>query len=163
VGSYKPSELNSLPRTSNHVRRALVAARDIADAQESDPVRSRHILYGALSISNCHIIQALLARGISKGDINLYRLPDGSETPPRPVISGYTSDDTEGPDLLGIKKEVEALCSVLAAKDVKRKCQNSGDDVVSEFFLPTYIIKRWENLLDFSKNGPILRSFPHFS
>ncbi len=119
VGSYKPSELNSLPRMSDHVRRALVAARDIAGAQESDPVRSRHILYGALSISNCHVIQALLARGISKEDINLYRLPDGSETPPRPVISGYTSDDTEGPDLLDMKKEVEALCSVLAAKDIK--------------------------------------------
>jgi hypothetical protein len=44
-----------------------------------------------------------------------------------------------------------------------RKCQNSGYDVVSEFFLPTYVIKRWENLLDFSKNGPIVRSFPHFS
>jgi hypothetical protein len=119
VGSYKPSELNSLPRMSDHVRRALVAARDIAGAQESDPVRSRHILYGALSISNCHVIQALLARGISKEDINLYRLPSGSNTPPRPVISGYTSDDTEGPDLLDMKKEVEALCSVLAAKDVK--------------------------------------------
>src|SRR6266446_263432 len=37
----------------------------------------------------------------------------------KPIIAGYRSDTTSGRDLLGITKDVRALCSVLAAKDVE--------------------------------------------
>ncbi len=39
--------------------------------------------------------------------------------PASPVISGFTSDDLNGQDQLGFKKEVGALCSVLASKNVE--------------------------------------------
>jgi hypothetical protein len=45
----------------------------------------------------------------------------GVEPQPEPTspIAGYKSDDPRGEDLLGITEEVQALCAVLAAKDVE--------------------------------------------
>jgi len=115
ASSLSPSAPTALPPMSDHVRRALIAARDVADLYKSSSVRSRHLLYGALSITNCHVIQALLARGIRKEDIDLTETPSSSGH----RIAGFDSDMPGGKDLLGIEKEVEALCAVLAAKDVE--------------------------------------------
>ncbi len=115
ASSLPPSAPTALPPMSDHVRKALIAARDVADLYKSSSVRSRHLLYGALSITNCHVIQALLARGIRKEDIVLIETPSSSGH----RIAGFDSDMPDGKDLLGIEKEVEALCAVLAAKDVE--------------------------------------------
>lgn len=47
--------------------------------------------------------------------------PKTGASPPkrRKQIPGFSSDDTRGEDKLDIKREVEALCSVIAAKDVE--------------------------------------------
>jgi KAP family P-loop domain len=118
-GSYTPSPLTALPPLSKHVERALVAAHVAAGSQESDPIRSRHLLYGALSITDCHVIQALVDQGIHTENIDLTAPPSSAKTASRLVIAGFGSDALDGEDLLGVTKEVEALCSVLAAKSVE--------------------------------------------
>jgi ATP-dependent Clp protease ATP-binding subunit ClpA len=65
-GIIEPLTLTSLPSASPHVRAAFVSARNIADAQKSDRIQSRHLLYGALSVEDCGIIKALTERGVRK-------------------------------------------------------------------------------------------------
>nr|MBA2671787.1 TIR domain-containing protein [Gemmatimonadota bacterium] len=115
-GVYTVARLSALPPHSKHVREALIAARDVAGARGFPIVRSRHLLYGALSVEECSVIRPLLERGVRKEDILL------EDTPPAAVgaaIAGFRSDEARGEDLLDITREVETLCSVLAARDVE--------------------------------------------
>jgi hypothetical protein len=110
---YSPTLLSALPPLSSHARAALIAARNLADADRAEaPVQSRHLIYGALSVDNCDVIQALQQRGVRKENIKLADEPELR-------IAGFRSDNPDGNDLLGITREVEALCSVLAAKEVE--------------------------------------------
>jgi hypothetical protein len=46
-------------------------------------------------------------------------LPDSLDSRPRLRRAGYQSDAAEGTDLLNIRSDVDAVCAVLAARDVK--------------------------------------------
>jgi KAP-like P-loop domain-containing protein len=111
-----PPTLTSLPPSSDHVRDAFVAARNIARVKRSPQVQSRHLLYGALSIEDCRVIRKLLEHNLRKEAITL---SDAAQAARALAIAGYRSDEVGGRDLLDISKEVEALCMVLAAKDVE--------------------------------------------
>ena len=151
--AYTPSVLTTLPRLSEHVRRALIAARDVAGLQESDPIRSRHLLYGALLIEDCHVIQALLKQGIRKEEINLAKLDGAAKSSARLAIPGFYSDDPDGADLLGITKEVDALCSVLAANSVEPPLSLGlfGDWGSGKSFFMRMMEKRIEKLKEASQ------------
>jgi KAP family P-loop domain len=118
-GSYTPTILSALPPHSPHVGAALIAARDQADSDKVEQVDSRHLLSGALSVSDCSVIKALLGRGVDPSLIAWHIEPRA-----QPVIAGYTSDSV-GPDsagmedLLGIEDEVKVLCAVIAATNVR--------------------------------------------
>ncbi|MDQ2935941.1 MAG: P-loop NTPase fold protein [Acidobacteriota bacterium] len=117
-GTYTPASVTELPPLSTHVYQALVSAAELADAKKSKLIRSRHLIRGALSVSVCSLINALLSQGVDPEKI-LLDDPLKQPTPRRPTQAGIKSDDPEGEDLLDIKAEVEALCTVLASKDVK--------------------------------------------
>ena len=114
---YTPSELTALPLLSAHVREALLAANAAADTHGAKQIQSRHLIYGALSITHCGMIKRLLALNVDKDKIDL--TPDKSPDPNAPQIAGYQSDAPADQDLLGITHEVQALCAVLSAKDVQ--------------------------------------------
>jgi hypothetical protein len=67
---YRAIEIKALPAMSTHVRQALDTAARLAET--SGLIRSRHLLYGALSIENCKMIEALKALGVSKERLALY-------------------------------------------------------------------------------------------
>jgi KAP family P-loop domain/Clp amino terminal domain, pathogenicity island component len=115
-GVIEPATLTSLPSVSQHVRAAFVGARNIANAQKSDQIQSRHLLYGALSVEECTLIQALTARGVRKENIPFDDLRAHARAL---AIAGFKSDQADGEDQLDIEKEVEALCMVLAARDIE--------------------------------------------
>ncbi len=109
----KLSNLTALPNCSGHVRDALIAASEIAKKTGAKRIESHHLLYGALAIDKCSLIAKLQSVGLRKENIELI-----SSRPPEITIARLNSDDPDGDDLLNITKEVEALCGVLAAKDV---------------------------------------------
>ena len=109
-----------LPPITPYVRMALVRARDKADATGSATVDDSHLLFGLLSLGDTDnlLIQGFNRQGITPEKIKLpVEVAPGTETA-RPQ-AGYKSDDPTGEDLLDISKEVNALASVLAGKDVE--------------------------------------------
>ncbi|HEY7027316.1 MAG TPA: P-loop NTPase fold protein [Gemmatimonadales bacterium] len=116
-GSYTPTELTELPGMSGHAQIAIEAAQAIADEKKSVQIQSRHLLYGALSIEHCHVIKALLDRGIRKEEIDLgdRTIPEVDEG----MIAGCSNDVAGGKDLLSIDDEVDALSALVAAREVK--------------------------------------------
>jgi hypothetical protein len=78
--AYGISELRRLPRMSQHVHEALDEAARVAEA--GGLIRSRHLLYGALSISNCEVIDAVTRLGVNKNRIVLDEEPDVEESVP---------------------------------------------------------------------------------
>jgi hypothetical protein len=142
--SYAAQELSALPKVSDHVSQALIAAQAAAEARRLDRVHSRHLLYGAFSVETCDVIKALNNYGITAAKIDLEPLPNEDAEVPLPsggsakdtqtplpndegaavsvlrtAIAGFQPDRAEGKDLLGIEREVNALCSIIAAGDVQ--------------------------------------------
>jgi len=104
-----PLELDMLPPFTRHASRAVQHARDAADRNGVEVVTSDYLLYGLTCVQGCSTAQALREMGITRTSMEL-------ATPPR---AGYRSDVAEGEDLLGIGREVNALASVLAAREVE--------------------------------------------
>jgi hypothetical protein len=111
-----PAVITTLPDLSGHVREALRNGRNIARAMGSDRIQSRHLIYGALSVEECAVIKVLRAHRVDKEKIVL---TDNKAVSKPGRIAGYGSDEVGVEDLLGIRKEVESLCMVLAAKNVE--------------------------------------------
>ena len=103
----------SVPAMSVNVRRALATA--LQKAGRDGPVADSHLLAGVLSASRNETVKALNTLGITAAIISL---PETEVIEREAVLAGYHSDDATGTDLLDITPEVEALASVLAAKDV---------------------------------------------
>lgn len=80
---------------------------DLAREEKSDAVLPRHLLFGVLSVD------APAAHTLRKLGLLREWLQQAQD------IAGVSSDVAKGDDLLHIEKEVEALCSVIAARDVK--------------------------------------------
>jgi hypothetical protein len=106
------SVVERMPPVSMNARRALSIA--IEKAGREGPVTEKHLLFGVLSVGKSPLIRELNEHGITP---NLVRFESASEER-EAVLAGYQSDDAKGVDLLDITPEVEALASVLAAKDV---------------------------------------------
>ena len=84
---YKAPGLARLPALSRHVRRAFVEAAQVA---KTGPIRSRHLLYGVLSVEDCRMVQAIAQFGVKKEDVVLYDAPPLREpVPPLQDILGF--------------------------------------------------------------------------
>ena len=130
---YEQTRLTAFPPVSRHVRDSLIAARGKAGPLSAAPVRSRHLLFGALSITDCTVVKTLLDRGVSPDAIDL--LEDERTTAPSPVAApphtgpgmvvpfvpafpGFAEDIPSDRDHLGFERDVEAFARLLAAKKV---------------------------------------------
>src|ERR1017187_1871291 len=70
------AEMDKLPPLSKHAREALLHAARYADARGAKQIYSTHLLYGALSVKECSLVQALNERGVLRENINFADGPD---------------------------------------------------------------------------------------
>ena len=110
-------ELTEAPPLSRHVREAFEHARAIAERMTSVQVQSRHVLYGVLSVEECHVVRILRAKGIRAEDIPLTD-PVFVESQGTPIV-GADSDAPGGIDRLGLELEIRALSALVASRDTK--------------------------------------------
>lgn len=114
---YKTSKIFQLPAVTARVLKALNAAETCAASVGSRQIQSRHLLYGALSVSESKLVSLLNAAGITQTSVPL----NGdvvARTPIQESIVYVNSDNPEGKDFLDIERDVRALSAVIAAKDV---------------------------------------------
>ncbi|WAS86354.1 P-loop NTPase fold protein [Corallococcus sp. NCRR] len=111
-GSYEVSPIRTLPELSTYVREAFDLAAKAATVRLSDHIESTHLLHGVLSVNESPLVQAMAAMGLSREAIAFEPLDE-------PLLVGFRPDDLQGEDRLGIDSEVQALVSVLAARDVE--------------------------------------------
>jgi peptidoglycan hydrolase-like protein with peptidoglycan-binding domain len=116
--------VRALPPLSAHARDALDQARWAADGADAE-ISSEHLLYGALSVPRCGVIDALRAAGVKREDV---RLPDQAEEEPAATTLleasfnmriGGQSDQATLQDLLGFKPLVQALHALMNDKRTK--------------------------------------------
>lgn len=99
---------------SRSVRRVLISARNKARELGSTTIDESHILFAALELPDHPIIESLKKQGITSDKIK-FDAPE--RTGKSDFLAGVQSDTPSGEDLLDITPEVNALASVLAAKD----------------------------------------------
>jgi len=90
AGLPAAQRLGAMPPVSRHVRDALLAAFRRSEDRGEHEIRSRHLLYGALSVGQCRVIQLLAQRGVKKEDVVHDEWAD-----PIPVSAG--TSDVEAP------------------------------------------------------------------
>ena len=114
--------LSALPDLSDNAWTAVREASRVARAQGADQIGVRHLWYGALSVDKSPVVQALIDRGLTRDAVLIGVAAPDTETAARTgrryEIPGVASDRAEGNDLLGVDRDVEVLCSVIAARDV---------------------------------------------
>lgn len=117
VSVDEAEDVTEWPPLSSHVQKAFEHARAIAERMASVQVQSRHVLYGVLSVEQCHVVRVLLAKGIHLEDIPLTDavFVDGTSTP----IVGADSDAPGGIDRLSLELEIRALSALVASRDTK--------------------------------------------
>ena len=123
-GNVILGSLQSLPPVSPHVTEALDHAVRLAESVGSAFIRSRHLLYGALSVADCDVVKALAGRGVLASGIENWDTPSPLAIQPT-LLAGATADTVPEPghgrvraaDQLGIFADVEMLVSVLLASD----------------------------------------------
>lgn len=139
-GRYSSGMLSALPKVSGHVRDAVVAARDEAGRSDPNgPIRSRHLVKGAFTITDCKPIAALLRAGVNTDGVLAWDEPTpaahappraaptrksatrpgrATQLPPPPlaVTAAAQTDQPTAYDLLGYSGLVDALASLLTGK-----------------------------------------------
>lgn len=68
----KTRELSGMPRLAHHAQQALVNANHIRSQRRDDQIRSRHLLAGALSITECSLVRELLSERRLSFDLDSY-------------------------------------------------------------------------------------------
>ena len=137
-GSYRVTNLDRLPLASEHVQQALALAQKEAEARGSKQIQSRHLLFGALSVRECRAVSWMFERtpAIDPSQIDMTAPPSkggGSTTPATEAAQSdgaaapatdrgqrrarVAPDLPDGDDLLDVKREVRAICAVIAARD----------------------------------------------
>ena len=130
-GSYDVRGIDQLPPVSGHVSKALVSAKNVAEANHSETVQSRHLFYGVLFVQECRAVKWLLDKRVDPTKIDMTAPPSApgrkGETPDqtaavkadgRPQQRARVAPDLpDGDDLLDVRREVEAICAVIAAHE----------------------------------------------
>jgi peptidoglycan hydrolase-like protein with peptidoglycan-binding domain len=167
--------LEAVPTLSGHARQALDHGVHLADAIGSPVVNSRYVVHGALSVHGCAVVEALANRGVHADDVEDWKKPDVSTA--RPVRLAGTAADTvpmpgdglvRAADRLGIADEVEALASVLLARETPLPLAVGlfGDWGSGKSFFMAHLQERMQELADLAKDdhpeaAPYCRTVRH--
>jgi hypothetical protein len=112
---YEDTPPTAFPRLSRHAQAALDAAVQAAGPDATSPIRSRHLLLGALAVTECDLIKKLAERQVTADAIQL----DGPPVVPFvPSFPGFAGDLPSTTDHLDFKEDVEGFARLLAAKKV---------------------------------------------
>jgi KAP family P-loop domain/Clp amino terminal domain, pathogenicity island component len=117
--SWGGVQLTSLPPRSAHVQSALAEARATAEREESPAIKSRHLLYGALSVDECGLVGALRDRGVRKEDIELAGVEETEPSSPFDLNPRAIADQPTSQDSLNLKPLVDGLYSLLDSRDTR--------------------------------------------
>ncbi|MFN2564616.1 MAG: P-loop NTPase fold protein [Gemmatimonadaceae bacterium] len=161
-GSYEVRTLNKLPPHSPHVREALIAARDKADALGAPEVQSRHLLYGVLSVGHCGAVRWLIDEfHADRERIDMTAPPSRPATAAarpyrRPRFNPDLAEGKELDDLLDIRREVEAISAVVAAADTSPPLSIGlfGDWGTGKSFFMSRMEERIEDLKATARANP---------
>jgi KAP family P-loop domain/Clp amino terminal domain, pathogenicity island component len=126
--SLVSASLRTLPPMSEHVTQALDRAAEAAAQAGSSLIRSRYLLYGALSVTESPSVKVLASNGVSLVGIDELELvlSQPGLAGPRPVLlAGAAADTVPKPgeqrvrkaDRLAVAGDVEMLVSVLLARN----------------------------------------------
>lgn len=96
AGLPRAARLLEMPPASKHVEEALEAAIGRADERGSRSIRSRHLLYGALSVDGCRVVEVLRERGVRKEDLD--QIEDEENGPDKPVPALKSSQVATPPE-----------------------------------------------------------------
>ncbi|HXC42407.1 MAG TPA: P-loop NTPase fold protein [Candidatus Dormibacteraeota bacterium] len=97
AGLPKAARLSEMPPASKHVKEALEAAVARADDRGwSRSIRSRHLLYGVLSVDHCAVVDALRERGIRKEDLD--QIEDAERGLDKPILDFKISQTQASPE-----------------------------------------------------------------
>ncbi|WP_345513774.1 peptidoglycan-binding protein [Phytohabitans houttuyneae] len=167
--------LDAMPPLSGHARQALDHGINLANAIGSSVVNSRHVVHGALSVPGCTIVEALAKRGVHADDVEAWKVPDAS-TVRAAQLAGTAADTVPVPgdgqvraaDRLGITAEVEALASVLLARETPLPLAVGlfGDWGSGKSFFMAQLQERMQELADLAKGehpeaAPYCRTVRH--
>jgi len=111
-----PRRTRAMPKVSDHVSDALVAARQHAG---SEVVTAAHLAQGAMSITRCSFItalQALPARTQARTEVEAGPVARGALMA-EPSADTVPDTDATSSDRLNLGREVEMLASVMLARD----------------------------------------------
>ncbi|HEX8106858.1 MAG TPA: hypothetical protein VF516_03975 [Kofleriaceae bacterium] len=135
--AVQSATLSTLPPLSVHARDAVVAASRLSS---DGIIHLRDLLAGAMSVTGSSFIRALIELGVRVPPVRAPTAADANAAPraapdpagttaPAPAatistlataLAGFRSDGvSDQDDLLDIERDVAALCSVIAARDVE--------------------------------------------
>ena len=122
-----PAKLDALPPLSAHVFQALRNAESLAEELGSAAIRSRHLFYGTLAVTNCEVATALADVGVTAARFREWMLSSEVRHADRRVLAGGISADLVDPDRgipkekddLGVSTYVAMMATAIAREDTK--------------------------------------------
>jgi hypothetical protein len=108
-----PIPFDSLPTLSAHVQRAIAFAWNHVRSSGVRTLGRRHLTDGIFSLDDCPVVQAFRERLPKAVSPTIRVVPEQDWLPG--VVSDWPGE--KDPDLLNLKRDVHAICSVIAAQD----------------------------------------------
>ena len=144
-----------LPAVTIHAGHAIREAAALASegGGPADPIRARHLFAGLLRVTACEKVLRLLELPFDPTTV----LQDGALAPARTgPIAGFHSDDPTGDDLLDVGGEVNAMASVIAARQVDPPLAIGlfGDWGTGKTFFMNMLESRISDLADGARKRP---------
>ena len=115
-------QLPSAPSMSGHVLATMVAASDVAKGAGVPAIRTRDLLLALVTLEDCSVSEGLRAARVTPEAVASWQPIAATPTASAALtaaLAGFRSDSTDGPDLLDIGREVDAIATVLAARTVE--------------------------------------------
>ena len=120
-GAYQVTELTALPPLSDHVLEAMRLATFVAAENNSEEIQSRHLFWGVLSTAQCSAVHWMLEDyQANRAFIDMSAPPSRRTDVLAPRTRAQVNPDRpDGNDLLDVQNEVDAISTVIAARDTE--------------------------------------------
>jgi hypothetical protein len=108
---YQSQQLDALPETSKHVRKAIAESDKYATKQRARHINDSHLLHGAMFVQDCRVTGALTDAGMRWQNLLTYTDPDDLETVAASVSTDQqvTEKPTSAPPVADLKVETKIV------------------------------------------------------